>query len=191
MAGIIRHRKSEGKPARRVSLRLGVAMRLKLEQVLVSAAVALSLALVGCGKHEQRFESTCQLVRRDVVETDEKGEPEIMDVELEWDPCPGDQFQVVRGGKEFAKCIAQYEVGKLLPVLVKHWWDDRGYYVWDVYKIGDCDARNRARRRRLVREIARVQRRHGVRSQQRLFLQSPAVQGPSLDLPVDGPAVTA
>jgi hypothetical protein len=136
MAGIIRHRKSEGKAARRVSLRLGVVMRLKLEQVLVSAAVAL--CVVGCGKHEQRFESTCQLVRRDVVETDEKGEPEIMDVELEWDPCPGDQFQVVRGGKEFAKCIAQYEVGKLLPVLVKHWWDDRGYYVWDVYKIGDC-----------------------------------------------------
>ena len=136
MAGIIGHRKSERKRARRVSLGLSVPMPLKLQRFLVSAAFAASL--VACGKDEQRFESTCQLVRRDVVETNEKGEAEILDVELEWDPCPGDQFQVVRGGKEFARCMAQYEVGKLLPVLVKHWWDDRGYYVWDVYKIGNC-----------------------------------------------------
>jgi hypothetical protein len=137
MAGIIRHRKSERKRARRVSFGFGGPMRLKLEQFLVGSALALSLG--GCGKHERHFESTCQLVRRDVVEINERGETEILDVELEWDPCPGDQFQVVRGGKEFAKCMQQYEVGKLLPVLVKHWWDDRGYYVWDVYKIGSCE----------------------------------------------------
>jgi len=137
MARIIRHRKSERKRARRVNVGFGVLMRLKLAQSLVSAALAVSV--VGCGKHEQRFESTCQLVRRDVVETNDKGETEVVDVELEWDPCPGDQFQVVRGGKEFAKCMNQYEVGKLLPVLVKHWWDDRGYFVWDVYKIGACE----------------------------------------------------
>lgn len=137
MGGIIRHRKSERKPARRVNVGFGVRMRLKLARSLVS--VALLASAVGCGKAEQRFESTCQLVSRDVVETNDEGEAAIVDVELEWDPCPGDQFQVVRGGQEFAKCMAQYEVGKLLPVLVKHWWDERGYYVWDVYKIGACD----------------------------------------------------
>ncbi len=93
---------------------------------------------VSCGDREQRFESTCQLIHRDVVEQNDKGEPEIMDIELAWDPCPGYQFQVVRGGKDFATCMQKYELGKLLPVLVKHWWDDRGYYVWDVYKVGDC-----------------------------------------------------
>jgi|GEM_PF-693199 len=140
MGGIIGHRKSEGKSALRVSLERGVPMRLKLDRILVGGLLAVSsLALVGCGKHERRFESTCQIVRRNVVETDETGEPEILDVELEWDPCPGEQFQVVRGGKAFAKCMQQYEVGKLVPVLVKHWWDDRGYYDWDVYKIGNCE----------------------------------------------------
>jgi len=115
-------------------------MRSKLDRILVGGLLAVSsVALVACGKHERRFESTCQIVRRDVVETDEKGDPEILDVELEWDPCPGDQFQVVRGGKAFAKCMQQYEVGKLVPVLVKHWWDDRGYYDWDVYKVGSCE----------------------------------------------------
>lgn len=111
-------------------------MRLKLEQIAVLAALLASLA--GCKEGERRFESTCQIVRRDVVETSDKGEPEILDVELEWDPCPGDQYQVVRGGKEFAACMQRYEDGKLVPVLVKHWWDDRGYYAWDVYKIGEC-----------------------------------------------------
>jgi len=114
-------------------------MALKVERIAALVALAVSAACcVACGNHEQRFESTCQLIRRDVVEENEKGEPQVMDIELEWDPCPGDQFQVVRGGKEFAACMQKYEVGKLLPVLVKHWWDDRGYYVWDVYKVGDC-----------------------------------------------------
>lgn len=91
-----------------------------------------------CSKPEHLFESTCQLVRRDEVEVNANGETEVVDIELEWDPCPGDQFQVVRGGKEFASCMKQYETGRLLPVLVKHWWDNRGYYVWDVYQVGEC-----------------------------------------------------
>jgi hypothetical protein len=96
------------------------------------------LLLSGCGKPERRFESVCQIVRKDVVETAENGEPEIVDVELEWDPCPGDQYQVVRGGKEFAACAQKLEIGAMVPVQVKHWWDERGYYTWDVYKVADC-----------------------------------------------------
>lgn len=96
------------------------------------------LLLAGCGKTEERFESVCQIVRMDTVEEDDQGTPQVLDVELEWDPCPGDQFQVVRGGTEFAKCMKKSEVGALVPVLVKHWWDSRGYYTWDVYKIGEC-----------------------------------------------------
>ena len=111
-------------------------MRSKLESLAVTLAFLGSLT--ACGKQERRFESTCQIVRRDVVETNDRGEPEILDVELEWDPCAGDQFQVVRGGKAFAACMQRYDVGQLVPVLVKHWWDNRGYYVWDVYQVGDC-----------------------------------------------------
>ena len=94
--------------------------------------------VVACGKSEQRFESVCQIVRRDVVERDEKGVPVILDLELEWDPCPGDQFQVVRAGEQFAACMDRYEDGARVPVLVKQWWDNRGYYTWDIYKVGDC-----------------------------------------------------
>ena len=34
--------------------------------------------------------------------------------------------------------MERYDVGSLLPVLVKQWWDDRGYYTWDLYKVGEC-----------------------------------------------------
>lgn len=81
----------------------------------------------------------CQLISSNVVEVNEQGEPLILDIELEWDPCPGDQYQAVRGGAQFAACMSNYHVGQLLPVLVEHWWDSRGYYRWDVYKVGACE----------------------------------------------------
>ena len=102
------------------------------------ALVLPAILIAACGNQDRRFESVCQVVRRDVVERDTNGVPEVIDLELEWDPCPGDQFQVIRGGRKFAACVQQYEIGKLVPVMVKQWWDDRGYYRWDVYKVGDC-----------------------------------------------------
>jgi hypothetical protein len=115
------------------------AMRPTLKPlVLCVLCAALAASLAACRKAEERFESTCQIVRRDVVEVNDKAETEVLDVEIEWDPCPGDQYQVVRGGKEFAACMQRYNDGQLVPVLVKHWWDDRGYFVWDVYKVGEC-----------------------------------------------------
>jgi len=107
---------------------------------MISKSIALvaGLALLsGCHK-SKNYESVCQIVRADPVETNEKGETTLLDVELEWDPCPGDQFQVVRGGKEFAACMAKHKEGDLVSVRVTHKWDGRGYYTWDVYQIGEC-----------------------------------------------------
>ena len=97
----------------------------------------LCAAVSGCKPKEEKFESVCQLIRREVVSVDEKG-PVILDVELEWDPCPGDQFQVVRGGREFAACMAKYKIGDFLAVHVVRHWDTRGYYEWDLSLVGDC-----------------------------------------------------
>lgn len=80
----------------------------------------------------------CQLVHHEVVEVDDKGAPKVVDYELEWDPCPGDQFQVIRGDATFAQCMAKYDVGELVHVKVAHMWDTRGFYFWDLYEIGDC-----------------------------------------------------
>jgi hypothetical protein len=101
-------------------------------------ALPIALSTAACGERLERFESVCEIVRKDEVEVDEQGATESVDVEFVWDSCPGEQLQVVRGGKDFAACMKKYEVGKRAPVFVKHWWDERGYFAWDVYMIGDC-----------------------------------------------------
>lgn len=101
-------------------------------------AAAVVLLLASCSHRERRFESVCQIVRTSEVEEDETGKVTQFDVEMEWDPCPGDQFQVVRGGAEFAECMKKHEAGEYVPVKVVQNWDTRGYYVWDVEQVADC-----------------------------------------------------
>jgi hypothetical protein len=101
------------------------------------SAAALGSLLSGCHRDE-RFESVCQITRKAVVEVDDKGVAAQVDFELEWDPCPGDQVQIVRGGAEFAKCMEAYNPGDFVNVKVVHFWDSRGYYDWDLYEIAGC-----------------------------------------------------
>jgi hypothetical protein len=103
-----------------------------------SLALVLATALAGCHRTE-RFESVGQIVHSEVIEVDDKGKPLVHEIEFEWDACPGDQFQVVRGGVEFAECIQQHHVGDMVAVEVVHFWDERGYYRWEVTRVGGCD----------------------------------------------------
>lgn len=104
----------------------------------LALVVVLGVAVLGCEHKEERFESAVQIVRKEVIEKDENGVVTAMDFEAEWDACPGDQYQVIRGGKEFAACAAKYEPGDYVPIIVKHFWDPRGYYRWDIERVGDC-----------------------------------------------------
>ena len=109
-----------------------------MKRVLVVAAVAFAaLTAGGCSK-TKRYESAVQIVRKEAVEKDADGKTLVVDYEVEWDACPGDQFQVIRGNRWFAECTKGYEVGDEVPVYVRHWWDDRGYYRWDIERLGDC-----------------------------------------------------
>ncbi len=104
-----------------------------------SAVVVGALLVIATGCHpEKRYESVVQVVAKRKVETDADGKPVVLDMELEWDPCPGDQYQVIRGDKEFAACSEKYGVGDYVPVVVRHMWDPRGYYTWDIERVGDC-----------------------------------------------------
>lgn len=103
----------------------------------VAIAIALSLGATACSR-TRRYESAVQVVRKEVVEKAPDGAALQVDYEVEWDACPGDQFQVIRGGRAFAECTAKYDVGDTVPVYVRHWWDERGYYRWDIERMGDC-----------------------------------------------------
>lgn len=100
--------------------------------------VPLALFLLSCAPKEERFESVVQIVSRTVVEKVD-GKASQVDFEVEWDPCPGDQFQVIRGNQAFSECSEKYKTGMYVPVVVKHFWDDHGFYRWDIEKLGDCE----------------------------------------------------
>lgn len=108
----------------------------RLASVATLAAVVTLVA--ACSHAETHYESTVLLVRRHDVQTTAKGEVTVADFSLEWDACPGDQFEFVRGGREFSACMAKYAPGDYLSVNVVHYWDTHGFYRWDVYRVGDC-----------------------------------------------------
>ena len=103
----------------------------------VTLAIILSIGATACSR-THRYESAVQVVRKEIVEQGPDGATMQIDFELEWDACPGDQFQVIRGGRAFAECTENYAVGDELPVYVRHWWDDAGFYRWDIERLGDC-----------------------------------------------------
>ncbi|MDB4945799.1 MAG: hypothetical protein JWP97_5333 [Labilithrix sp.] len=107
-------------------------------RILALAAALTSLALASGCRRVERYESAVQIVRKEEVEKAPDGTVTQVDYEVEWDACPGDQFQVIRGSQWFAKCTEKYEVGDEVPVYVRHWWDERGYYRWDIERLGDC-----------------------------------------------------
>ena len=109
-------------------------------EAAVKAGLALALAglLAGCTPKVEHYESAVQIVRKEVLDKEDGGAATAIDLEVEWDACPGDQFQVIRGDKDFAACTDHFAVGDFAPVVVRHFWDPRGYYRWDIERIGDC-----------------------------------------------------
>ena len=46
---------------------------------------------------------------------------------------------MVRGGKEFAECVAQkVKVGEKVKVKLDHHWTPAGHYDYDVYEVQGC-----------------------------------------------------
>ena len=95
--------------------------------------------LCDCRESDKNYTANAEIVRIEKVRFDEYGDPLVIDVELSYFQCPGTQLEIIRGGREFAKCIMQsHKVGDRLRVGV-HWgWDSFGYYKWKVQKVDDC-----------------------------------------------------
>lgn len=115
-------------------------MKLRWALVFVAACSAPTPTGPTVRTEGDRYESVVQIIDRDVVEQEGDKVTQV-DVEVEWDPCPGDQFQMIRGGTDFATCTEKYKVGDYVPVVALHWFDPRGYYRWDIERLGDCKHR--------------------------------------------------
>lgn len=104
----------------------------------VALAASLGSSLVGCHERPKDYQTQVQITRKTVVKRDEQKRALTGDVEFSYFDCPGDQVEVVRGGKDFYACMEKYEVGAKVPVRMTWSWNREGHYQWSVYEVGGC-----------------------------------------------------
>jgi hypothetical protein len=103
--------------------------------VLLGAAVVLFCA---CEKPPRTFETKVTLKSVAVVAREKGGAPQIVEVEVEYPECPGEQLETLQGNAEFTKCAAKFKVGDTLPATVDWGPTDFGHYDSEIVRIGDC-----------------------------------------------------
>lgn len=107
--------------------------------VVLRVAVALTFALAVAACHRTtHHEANVEITRISTVRKDPAGKALTTDVELSFTECPGTQIEVIRGGAEFAECIAKRKVGDKVKVAIEHAWTSEGTYHWTVQRLDDC-----------------------------------------------------
>jgi hypothetical protein len=94
-----------------------------------------------CRDNNKRFYSKVEIIRMDVTNFNERNEPRTLDLEISYPECPGNQIEVIRGNREFAKCILQTgkKVGNLFDAEIEWKWNPLGYYKWYILKLDSCE----------------------------------------------------
>ncbi len=106
-------------------------------RALIGAA-AVALALTGCGKKARTYDTKVTLKSVEVVARDGAGEPLIVEVNVEYPDCPGEQLETLQGNVDFTKCAIKYKSGDVLPTTVEWGPTDYGHYDSEITKLGDC-----------------------------------------------------
>jgi len=103
--------------------------------------IILGLILGGCRESEKLFNTQVEITRMDFVNFNEKNEPITVDIEISYHECPGNQFEVIRGDAEFAKCIINTgkKIGDKFLVDIQWKWNPMGYYRWFIVKLDSCE----------------------------------------------------
>ncbi len=106
-----------------------------MQRLIVVGLVAAGIGLVACTDKPHTFETTVQIARTQVVKT---GGGRVIDVELEYADCPGEQQEIFQGDASFAECLAKYKIGEKVPASIAWSRLPDGHYDSEVTRIGDC-----------------------------------------------------
>jgi len=105
-------------------------------------AVVTALVLLGSssctGDKEQTYMTKAQIVRTTVNRKDANGTPLVSDVELDFPVCTGEVKKLIRGGGEFATCMAKVPPGTEVPVRLISAMKRDGRRASRVVQVGDC-----------------------------------------------------
>jgi len=103
--------------------------------IILAAASALA---VGCEKKAHNYETKVTLKGVEVVARDKAGTPQIIEVNVEYPDCPGEQLETLQGNADFTKCALKFKVGDVLPASIEWGPTDFGHYDSEITRIGEC-----------------------------------------------------
>lgn len=97
--------------------------------------LSVAALVVACSDKAQTYETNVVIARTQVVQT---GRGKIIDVELEYSDCPGEQQEIFQGDAAFADCMAKYKTGDKIPASILYSRLPDGHWDSEVTKIGEC-----------------------------------------------------
>ena len=126
-----------------------------------------ALAASACSK-THRYESAVQIVRKEIVEKDDERRRACRSTSR----SSGTRARAISSRSSAAarpspSAPRSTTSATTVPVYVRHWWDERGFYRWDIERMGDCWRAIEPDSRRLLREGPGVQGRREPRVQVR------------------------
>lgn len=114
-----------------------LARKISRSTLVLFALAGVVFGSAHCSR-EKTFTSSVEILRYAPVRTDASGKTIVADVAIRYSDCPGNQQEVVRGGAEFAACMANQKVSSKVPVSLNWYKDKNGYHSWDVTEIAGC-----------------------------------------------------
>ncbi len=106
---------------------------------LIGALIGLAAVLtLSCETKPKYFDTKVTLKSVEVVARDAKNEPQIIEVQVEYPDCPGEQLETLQGNVEFTRCALKYKVGDEIGAQIEWGPTDYGHYDSEIVKLGDC-----------------------------------------------------
>ena len=96
------------------------------------------LAVAGCSKKPRNYDTKVTLKGVEVVARDNVGNPQLIEINVEYPDCPGEQLETLQGNAEFTKCALKFKVGEVLPATIEWGPTDYGHYDSEITKLGEC-----------------------------------------------------
>ncbi len=97
------------------------------------------LALVSCESKPRMFDTTVTLRSVEIVARDPKtNDPRIVEINVEYPDCPGEQLETLQGNQEFTQCASKFKVGQVIPATIEWGPTDYGHYDSEITRLGDC-----------------------------------------------------
>jgi hypothetical protein len=90
-------------------------------------------------KGDKLYKTKVEINRIEIVQYNEKNQPQVVDVEISYVDCPGSQIEILRGNRELAECVLEnYKKTDQVEAEIHWYWNQLGYYQWDVTQLGAC-----------------------------------------------------